>query len=125
MEREFEAGLERMFAQPPSLADADLFAARVESRLDRRWRMRGWGIGVAGATGGVVALTQVLGSDLLPRIQEASLGSTQAVESWYGKALGQTQALLSVDSSAGLFWLVSAVLVAAAGITATRMVDEL
>jgi hypothetical protein len=125
MEREFEAGLERMFAQPPALPDAEAFASRIDNRLNRSWRMRGWGIGAAGVAGGVVAVTQMLGSGVLPRIQAASLGSTQAVESWYASALGQAETLLSVDTGAGLFWLVSAVLVAAAGITATRMVDEL
>src|SRR5688500_13559257 len=66
---DFETRLERMFAQPPTLADTDAFARRVESRLDRSWTVRRWAIGAAGLVGGLVATGQVVGSNLSERMQ--------------------------------------------------------
>ena len=62
---EFEGRLERLFAQPPRLADGDAFARRVEARLDREWTLRRVLIGAAGLAGAVVALGQTLGSGAL------------------------------------------------------------
>ena len=58
----FETRLERLFAQPPRVADADGFARRVEARLDREWSLRRGFIGAAGLFGGVVAVTQTVGA---------------------------------------------------------------
>src|SRR5688500_4317678 len=69
---DFETRLERMFAQPPALADADAFARRVESKLDRSWMVRRWAIGAAGLVGGVVATGQVLSTNLTERMQGIS-----------------------------------------------------
>ena len=66
---DFETRLERMFAQPPAFADADAFARRVESRLDRAWTVRRWAIGAAGLVGGVIATGQVLGANVTQRMQ--------------------------------------------------------
>jgi hypothetical protein len=87
--------------------------------------LRTWGIGTAGVVGGLIAVTQALGSGMLPRIQAASFGSAERMGGWYDKAFTQGEALISAGSGASLFWVVSALLVAAAGVTASRMVDEL
>ena len=94
----FEGRLERMFAQPPRVADPDAFAARVEARLDREWSLRRSFIAVAGLVGGVVAVTQAVGAEMYGRLARAvgpiDLGLEGRSEwSWYEGL--QTQTLLS------------------------------
>ena len=68
----FEARLERLFAQPPRVADPDGFAARVETRLEREWSLRRSFIAVAGLVGGVIAVAQVVGAETYGRILAAA-----------------------------------------------------
>lgn len=66
---EFEARLERLFAQPPAVADSAGFAARVEARLERGWGARQLVIAAAGVLGGTVAGSQALGAGVWSRLQ--------------------------------------------------------
>src|ERR1019366_856426 len=59
----FEFRLERMFAEAPALADAELFTLRVVDRLDRGWTARRLLIGVMGAAGGLIGGFQFVGSN--------------------------------------------------------------
>src|SRR5260370_38365345 len=45
-EHDFEMALDRMFAEAPPFADADLFAVLVEDRMHRGWTFRRLVIGV-------------------------------------------------------------------------------
>ena len=56
----FEARLERLYAQPPRLSDGSVFVRRVEDRLEREWTLRRGLIVVAGAPARI-ALRQTLG----------------------------------------------------------------
>ena len=57
----FEFKLERMFAEAPDAADAELFALRVLERLDRGWTARRFVIGAMGALGGLIGAYELLG----------------------------------------------------------------
>lgn len=130
LEREFEASLERMFRDAPPRPDAELFAARVQKRLNNGWALRRWGVGAAGMIGGAVAITQTLGADLSLRFEQASAGSAKAVDTVYRQAVGQAQTI-SADSGLafgdmglGMFWVVSGVIVLLAAALMTRAFDE-
>jgi len=53
-ERNFEVELGRMFGEAPALPAADLFALRVDERLNRGWTLRRLVIGGMGVAGGVI-----------------------------------------------------------------------
>ncbi len=67
-DRNFEVHLDRLFDQSPGFADADLFAVRVNDRLDRGWSMRRLLIGGLGTVGGLIGVYQVLGSGLVAHL---------------------------------------------------------
>ena len=87
----FDARLERLFAEPPRVADPDGFARRVDARLDREWTLKRWFIGAAGAAGGLVAATQSVGSEAYDRLAATA-----------GPLGRQMQTVLGADWSAGL-----------------------
>ena len=60
--------LDRLFAEPPAFADGDIFALRVEGRLDRGWTFRQFLIGGLGIAGGLILGAQILGSGLATRL---------------------------------------------------------
>lgn len=124
VEREFEAGLERMFAQSPAFGDADAFTRRVETRLNRDWRLRTFGLGTAGVVGGVVAASQTIGAGLFGRVQHLSASSASAADSLYHEALDQAGVLTQAGSGAGIFWIVSGLMILTAIVGATRALDE-
>jgi hypothetical protein len=120
----FERTLERLFAQPHAFADSDAFAAGVQGRLTRNWRMRTVGIGAAGVFGGLIAATQIVGSGFALKIQQASANSAQAAGAAYKQAWLGLDALGTVSPTAALFWVVSGVVILAAVVGATRVLDE-
>ncbi|NEX91282.1 hypothetical protein [Caulobacter sp. 17J65-9] len=124
VEREFEAGLERMFAQAPVYPDAEMFSDRVLAKLDRSWRWRRLGIGAAGAVGGVIAISQTLGSNLTLHMQQSLANSFRTVDAAVDGAVSQTESLVGLSTSAGMFWAVSAMMVIAAGAAALRLFEE-
>src|SRR5580704_8318976 len=67
-ERNFEVELGRMFAEAPALPDANLFALRVDERLNRGWTVRRLVIGGMGVVGGLIGGAQVLGGGLVERL---------------------------------------------------------
>ncbi len=123
-ERGFEAGLERMFAQTPALADSDGFTRRVQRRLNRDWRWRTLGLGAAGVIGGAIAVTQSLNSGIGIKVQEASAASSHAAQNFYNQGVSLSDMLLQAGSGANLFWIVSGCLIIAAVVGATRALDQ-
>jgi hypothetical protein len=121
---DFERGLERLFAQTPAVEDAEGFTRRVEARLSRTWRLRTLGVGFAGMAGGVVAIRQLVGSGMGLRAQEVTSRSAHAVDSLYDQAWRQVESLTQATPSAGLFWIVSGLVILAAIVGATRVLDE-
>jgi hypothetical protein len=123
-DRDFERTLERLYCQTPALGGADAFVGGVEARLARNWRLRTFGIGAAGIVGGVIAASQIIGSGLALRVEHASTQSARAVDTLYHGASVGMDALSQISPSAGLFWVVSGLMILAAVIGATRVLDE-
>jgi hypothetical protein len=78
-ESSFEYRLERMFADAPSLADAELFAAQVLERLDRGWMFRTLLIGAMGVLGGLIGVFEILHTGALGRLSALGARAAQAL----------------------------------------------
>ena len=120
----FEHDLQRLFAQAPRRPDADLFAAQVRARLDRDWTVRRMLIGVAGAGAGVAALWQLAGAQLMRRLEELS---TTPIASLWPEGLplgGAAPALRALPVPMEVVWLCGGLMLLAAGMLVTRVVDE-
>lgn len=57
---EFDPFVERLFSRTPQMADADLFAIEVQTRLASRTRLRGLALAVAGLIGGAIAVRETI-----------------------------------------------------------------
>lgn len=87
-EMEVERTIERLFARAPECPDADLFAERVQKRLDRGWAARRVLIGAAGLVGGVIGASQLIMSNLFSRAEAASTESARVLTSGVRQARG-------------------------------------
>jgi len=75
--RDFEAQLAQMFEAPPVFVDSDGFASTVMQRLDRGWQVRSLVIGGAGLIGGLIAVSQIMATNLIGKVESLSFGSEQ------------------------------------------------
>ena len=118
----FDARLERLFAQPPRVADPDGFAARVEARLDREWSLRRGFIGMAGVVGGVIAVAQVVGAETYGRVLAATAPLTKQIDaSWMTDWSAQLESPALLSGQA--LWVVAAVGGLVATLAVTRVAD--
>lgn len=121
---EFEHGLCRLFAQAPPAPDAPLFARRLEQRLELRWTVRRLVIGLAAVGSALLALQQLAGSSLAGRIVAAGQAPLMLVERRWG-VLDSTLVLLrALPVPADVGWLLAGLVILAAGLAATRAMDE-
>ena len=121
----FERELHRLFGEAPTRPDAELFALRVRERLDLAWAWRRMAVGFAGAGAGAVALWQLGGAQVLTRLADAV--SVPASDLWRRTPiLDQASAVLrEVPVPGELIWLVGGLMLLAAGLVVTRIVDEI
>jgi len=120
----FERELNRMFAEAPELADANLFALRVDERLQRGWTVRRLLIGGLGMAGGVVGGAQLLGGGLVERLGDATSQSGRLLT---GKVIDLVEAGImpqSLPPDVGMFWVAGAFAVVAIGFAVTRVMRE-
>ena len=120
----FEARLERLFSQPPRLADADAFARRVQARLEREWALRRGLLGAAGVLGGVIAVTQTVGAEVYSRLFALSVPARREFDAMWAQA----QTDLSgggLSMSGEAVWLVAAMGGVLAALAITRFADNL
>ncbi|MBA3812616.1 MAG: hypothetical protein H0X27_13435 [Caulobacteraceae bacterium] len=121
-DRTFEMELDRLFAEAPAFADADLFALRVEERLDRGWTFRQFVIGGLGIAGGLIGGAQILGSGLLQRLGAATAQSNHLLAS----RLSGLHLLPDGSALDGeVMWLSVALAVVALGFAAARAIREI
>ena len=123
-ERNFEVELGRMFAEAPALPDADLFALRVDDRLNRGWTFRRFVIGGMGVAGGVVGGVQLLGGGLVARVGGAA---TDAGGMLTGKIVDVLENNLMPQSfplNAEVIWVAATVVTAGVAFAVTRVVRE-
>jgi hypothetical protein len=122
-DRDFEATLGRWFAETPEFADADGFAHRIATRLDRSWILRRSLIGAAGVSGGLIAVGQMLGVHVYERVLDASQASATAV-SRGSRTISQLQHLGDLPVSGEVLWMGAALAVLAVVLMATRALEE-
>lgn len=124
-ELDFERRLERMLAQSPELPDSEAFALRIEGRLDRGWNVRRWVIGAAGVVGGLVGASQLMLSNLVSRVEGASVGSTKVFEAWMAQIRPSLDLLAYAQSDWLLVWAAAGMAVVAMGFVLTKVIEEI
>jgi hypothetical protein len=119
----FEFRLERMFAEAPARADADLFTLRVLDRLDRGWTARRLLIGVMGAAGGLIGGFQLVSAGGLGAVAAFSAQSNAYLTHGSQQLAGVLPAGVVLDTpvllTAGVLALI------AAGFGVARLVREI
>lgn len=123
-EPDFEAQLNRMFAEAPSFPDAALFNAEVEARLNRGWAMRRLFIGIAGAAAGVLAAFQMLGSRFSSEVSQLSRNSGHNLQLEIDGAVAKFNSVLTTPASAEALWLAVGLAVVALAFVVTRAVED-
>ncbi|MFP5447765.1 MAG: hypothetical protein ACLGHU_03400 [Alphaproteobacteria bacterium] len=124
-EMEVERTIERLFARAPELGDADVFAERVQRRLDRGWAARRALIGVAGLVGGVIGASQLIMSNLFSRAEAASSESARVLTSGVRQLAPQAEWLLNGPAGIEAIWLAAGLAVVAMGLVLTRIIEEI
>lgn len=133
---EFDPEIERLFARAPHMPDAALFTARVEQRLQKGSRVRVFALGLAGVTGGVVAVREtmsvnfgggdgvVAGDALGQGIRSTSLSVQSTVQGGLDQfGLGS----LELGSMGGMqmFWIAAGALIALAAAGVMKLSQEM
>jgi hypothetical protein len=137
---EFDPMIERLFSRAPVMADAAEFAQGIERRLHRGAGVRTAALGVAGLIGGVIAVRETVGTNFAFRAQDASDRTIGLVGGGLDNAVSQAQSTVQsglerfglgagveLTSMAGmqLFWVVTAVLIAAATMAMLKLTDQI
>ncbi|HXQ09633.1 MAG TPA: hypothetical protein VN805_01415 [Caulobacteraceae bacterium] len=123
-ERNFGGELGRMFAEAPALADADLFALRVDERLSRGWTVRRLVIGGMGVAGGVIGGVQVLGGGLVERLGGAATDAGGQLTGKLADLVADNLMPQSFPLNAEVIWLAATVVAAVVAFAVTRVVRE-
>ncbi|MDP1736483.1 MAG: hypothetical protein Q8L23_03475 [Caulobacter sp.] len=123
-ELDFEMKLDRMFNEPPVLADGEAFARMVELRLDRGWNLRQVAIGATGLIAGLVGVTQVLGSPLLFEAGKATQRNAAALTDGVTGLVRAGENLSALPFGGEAMWLAAALGVMALAFAVTRAVEE-
>jgi hypothetical protein len=134
---EFDPEIERLFARTPPMADAPLFTAQVEKRMEQGSRVRFLALSLAGVVGGAVALREAVtvnlnlgdGSGVV-----AGAAVNQGIRAASGQAQGLAQGALEAVGLSGLevgslgamqlFWIAAAALVAVAAAGAMKLAQD-
>jgi RNA polymerase sigma-70 factor (ECF subfamily) len=121
----FETRLARLFAAAPTFADADLFALRVNDRLDRGWTLRGTVIGVLGFAGGLVVVAQTAATGVLARVQSLPDHSTAAIGRALDHILPWRLSISGLPLAGEAIWIVAALAALALGYAIVRAIREI
>ncbi len=123
-ERSFEMELGRLFDEPPSLQGGELFALRVEERLDRGWTFRQFLIGGLGIVGGLILGGQILGSDLATRLNAVTAVSNDLVSAQLAR-LSELHILpAGLPINGEILWMSAGLAAVALGLALTRAIKE-
>ena len=134
---EFDPFVERLFSRTPAMADASLFTARVEQRLQRGSRVRFLALSLAGLVGGAVAVREtmqvdidlgsrdgvVAGDALGQGIQSASLNVQSTIQGAL-EQLGLANLELGSMGGMQLFWIAAGALIALAAAGVMKLSQE-
>ena len=121
-DRSFEMELDRLFNEQPAFADADLFALRVETSLERGWTFRRYLIGGLGLAGGLVGAVQLMGFGVAPKLEAFLVQNAPTVQvKWTDTHL--LPGGLAVNGE--ILWMSAAMAVVAIGFALTRAIREI
>ncbi|HWA61807.1 MAG TPA: hypothetical protein VG939_10550 [Caulobacteraceae bacterium] len=123
-ERDFEMALDRLFAEAPAFGDADLFALRVEDRLDRGWTFRRLLIGGLGMAGGLIGGGQILSTNLFGQLNAFTQHSSEVLNRGLATVLPEGFRG-GVGISAEVIWMSAALAAVAVGLAVTRLIREI
>ncbi|WP_029415417.1 hypothetical protein [Brevundimonas bacteroides] len=135
---EFDPMIERLFSRSPQMADATLFAAEVETKLQSSSRVRTVALTVAGLIGGIIAVREttnvslnlndgsspVAGRAIGQGVQAASLNVQEAVNSGLTQ-FGLSDMALGSMGGMQLFWIAAGALIALAAAGVMRLSQEI
>jgi hypothetical protein len=124
-DRNFEMELDRLFGEHPAFADADLFAHRVESSLERGWTFRRVLIGGLGLAGGLFGAAQLVGTDAAGRLGTmVSQYAPDVQVKWTDVAVSHLMPG-GGEINGEILWMSAALLVVAVGFALTRAIREI
>ncbi len=136
---EFDPFIERLYARTPPMPDADIFTAGVARRMARGSGVRTAVLSLAGMIGGVVAVRETLGSNLIINAGDVAESGVRAADTGLSSVSAQGQAavmsgleqigatpLLEAGVMGGmtLFWAVAAGVVALATLAALKLAGQ-
>ncbi|HEY5106869.1 MAG TPA: hypothetical protein VII73_08870 [Caulobacteraceae bacterium] len=122
---EFEDRIDRMFAQAPTFGDADLFALRLDERLNRGWTARRMLIGGLGLAGGLVGGAQVIGSGVISRFDEISAQSGRLLTQRLSEVAPFDLLPVGFAVDGQILWMSAALAAVAIGFAVARAVREI
>ena len=132
---EFDPEIERMFARTPPMADAALFTAQVEQRLQKGSSLRFLALSLAGLVGGAVAVRETLsvnignsdgvvaGDALGQGLRSVSASGQSAIQSGLNN-LGLANLELGSMSGMQMFWIAAGALIAIAAAGVVKLSQE-
>ena len=123
-DRSFEMELDRMFAEAPAFTDGDIFALRVEGRLDRGWTFRQFLIGGLGIAGGLILGAQILGSGLAARLDAVTAQSKDLVSSRLADLASLHILPAGLPVNGEVVWMSAGLAAVALGFVLTRAIRE-
>ena len=134
---EFDPYVERLFARSPEMADAVLFNAGVEAKLQSGTRVRTLALTLAGLVGGAIAVREMVNVDVDLAASNGPVAGravAQGVQALSANAQTIAQngldqlglANLSLGSMGGmqLFWITAGALIALAAAGVMRLSQE-
>ena len=124
-DQEFEMALDRMFAEAPTFADADLFALKVEERLDRGWTFRRLFIGGVGLIGGLIGGGQLLGSGMIGQVDAFSKATSHMLNHTFAQMMPAGAPAGGLGVTAEAIWMSGALALVAVGFAVTRLVRDI
>ena len=126
MSEPFEHDLARRFAETPTLPDSAGFAAAVQARLERGWRMRRLLIGTAGSMGGLLAAFQISQADLVGRAAAVSHSADDRAHGFAAVLLARSGALVHLHGLAAegeVLWMVAGLGAVGLALATARLMD--
>jgi hypothetical protein len=121
---EFEARLDKMFAEPPAFEDAGDFAGHVQSKLNRNWATRRLVIGVLGGIGGLIGVGQIVSSGVVGHVKSLARGAPSFASIDLAHWHGYLNAGFSPAMS-GAAWLVLAAVAITLALALSRLIEDL
>jgi hypothetical protein len=123
-DRRFEIELDRWFGEAPVFADSELFALRVDTRLDRGWTFRRILIGGLGVAGGLILGAQIVGTGLGGRLSAVTAQSKNLVDSRLADIASLHILPADLPMNGEVIWMSAGLAAAALAFAVTRAIKE-